>query len=135
MKSIRRQGFASADPVPTFRFDDLWWGGAAQNGWGVAIAQQFQALFAVWFTYDEAGETTWMVIPEGRFTGDHSFFGTAYTATGSRWLGVPYDPAPFKATSIGDAQLFFRSRDSAQLRLLDSSLRTTFTLELERQPF
>ena len=69
-------------------------GGAAtaQNGWGVAINQQYRTLFSVWYTYDAAGRTIWYVIPGGTWTAANTFTGTAYRTTGSRVAGRALQP-------------------------------------------
>jgi hypothetical protein len=67
-KAIQRQVFGPVDPLPVGSFTDLWWGGAAENGWGVAITQQYRKIFAVWYTYDTAGRTVWYVMPDGTWT-------------------------------------------------------------------
>ena len=67
-KAIERQIFGPADATPVATYGDLWWGGAAQNGWGVAISQQYRTLFAVWYTYDASGHTVWYVLPGGSWS-------------------------------------------------------------------
>src|SRR5206468_2021643 len=64
-KALSRQPFGLDDLAPAADAGDMWWGGAAQNGWGLAILQQYRGLFAVWFTYDAAGAPTWLVMPAG----------------------------------------------------------------------
>lgn len=134
-KSIRRQGFGVPDENPLWRYDDLWWGGPQQNGWGIAIAQQHRSIFAVWFGYDEDGETTWFVLPDGRFGTDAEFHGALYATRGARWLGAEFDASAVKATAVADVRMLFRDRDRLQLDLWPRDGSRASRLELTRQPF
>jgi chitinase len=106
-KSLQRQLFGPQDSTPVATYGDLWWGGTAQNGWGVAINQQYRSLFSVWYTYDAAGKTVWYVVPAGNWTAANVYTGTAYRTTGSAWLGAPYDPALLNAQPVGTVTLTF----------------------------
>ena len=44
-KSITRQVFGNGAAVGNY--SDLWWGGAAQSGWGLSVTQHGSAVFAV----------------------------------------------------------------------------------------
>jgi chitinase len=101
VKAIQRQSFGAPDATPVGTFADLWWGGEAQNGWGVSISQQYRALFAVWYTYDQAGRTTWFVVPGGTWVTANTWSGAAYRTVGSPWLGAAYDAAAFSPLPAG----------------------------------
>ena len=71
---------AFGDPaVP--RFDDLWWVGPVENGWGISIVQHGDILFVVVFAYDAAGQPTWYVMPGG-----------SWDATRETYTGRLYSP-------------------------------------------
>jgi hypothetical protein len=108
-KAIQRQAFGPRDSTPTGSFGGLWWGGEAQNGWGVSISQQYRSLFAVWYTYDAAGRTTWFVVPGGTWTAASVWSGTAYRTTSSAWLGAPYNPGAFNPAPVGAIGFSFGS--------------------------
>lgn len=112
-KSIRRQLFGPVDATPVASYGDLWWGGASQNGWGIAISQQYRSLFAVWYTYDQAGRTVWYVIPGGDWTAANTFRGTAYRTTSSSWLGGSYNAAAFNAQPVGSVSFTFNDINNA----------------------
>ena len=85
--------------IPTTTHD-LWWGGPAENGWGLSIIEHsatepdgLPKLFVVLFIYNASGEPVWYVIPDGRW---------AY-GYGSTWSGEIYRPqgAPFHAYDAG----------------------------------
>jgi hypothetical protein len=106
-KSISRNPFGPVDLSASLTVGDMWWGGVAQNGWGLAILQQYRTLFAVWFTYDANGQPAWYVMPSGHWTDAQTWEGRIYRATSSAWLGAAYDPAQFHTTDLGPFRLHF----------------------------
>jgi hypothetical protein len=132
-KSISRQGFGPQDPTPVASYADLWWAGNAQNGWGVAINQQYRTLFSVWYTYDNAGKTVWYVIPGGNWTSANAYSGAAYRVTSSPWLGAAYDPAAFRAQAVGNVSFTFTDMNNAVMTYTIDGV--TQSKALTRQPF
>lgn len=132
-KQVQRQLFGPADSTPVATYGDLWWGGTQQNGWGVAINQQYRSLFSVWYTYDAAGRTTWYVVSGGSWTSATTFTGTAYRTSGSAWLGAPYDPAAFSLQPVGSITFRFVDRDNAFMTYTIDGI--TQTKPITRQPF
>ena len=88
-----------------------WWGGVAQNGWGVAINQQYRTIFAVWYTYDPVGRTVWYLVPGGEWIAANVYRGAAYRTTSSAWLGAIYNPAAFVANSAGTVTFTFNDAE------------------------
>ena len=112
-KSISRQLFGPAEEgAPHKGLGDMWWGGEPQNGWGIALLQQYKEIFGVWFTYDADGAPTWFVMPAGRWATLDSYEGRIYRTTGSPWLGQPYDPRLLKVIDVGSFRYRF-SGDTA----------------------
>ncbi len=107
IKAIQRQPFGVVDSTPVGSYGDLWWGGTAQNGWGVAISQQYRTLFSVWYTYDSSGRTVWYVVPGGTWTAANVFTGAAFRTTGSAWAGAAYNPAALNAQPVGSVTFTF----------------------------
>jgi hypothetical protein len=132
-KSITRQRFGPVDSTPMATYSDLWWGGQAQNGWGVAISQQYRTLFAVWYTYDPAGRTVWYVVPGGSWSAANVFSGTAYRTTGSPWLGRAYDPAAFDVQPVGNVTFTFTDLNNAVMSYTVDGV--SGTRAIVRQPF
>jgi hypothetical protein len=90
-------------------YSDLW---AVTNeaGSGITIAQRpWGAVFAVWFTYDGAGNPAWLMVPSGTWSGPDAFSGAVHQVT--RPGGVP---AP---EVVGDASFSFIDRDHGTVRL------------------
>ncbi|HEX6632737.1 MAG TPA: hypothetical protein VF038_02140 [Usitatibacter sp.] len=132
-KSIVRQPFGVPDKTPIARYGDLWWGGRAQDGWGVAINQQYRTLFAVWYTYDAAGKPAWYVVPGGQWTTASTFTGTAYRTRGSPWLGRAYDASAFGIDPVGSVTFSFTDLSHATMTYTVDGV--TQSKPIERQPF
>lgn len=132
-KSIQRQSFGVPDATPVAKYADLWWGGAAQDGWGVAINQQYRTLFAVWYTYDQAGRTVWYVVPGGAWSAANVFSGTAYRTQGSPWVGAAYNPNALVATPAGSVTFRFDDANHATLGYTVDGV--TGSKPISRQPF
>ncbi len=132
-KQVERQLFGpEVAGAPLHGLGDMWWGGFSQNGWGIAVLQQYRTLFSVWFTYDAAGKPTWYVMPGGTWTSANTFEGRLYRTTGSPWLGRPYDPSAFKANDVGS----FRIRFLGDTATFDYSIDgVAGSMPLERQGF
>ena len=132
-KTIQRQPFGPADSTPVASYGDLWWGGDAQNGWGVAINQQYRSLFAVWYTYDSSGRTVWYVVPSGSWTAANTFAGTAYRTTGSPWIGTAYNPGALVAEPAGSMTFTFTGISTGVMSYSVDGV--TQSKPIARQPF
>lgn len=93
--------------VPSLNAQGLWWGGAAESGWGVNIAHQGDVLFATWFTYDTDGSQMWLVAPETRRTTGNAFSGPLFRTTGNAFSVVTWNPASIGVTQVGTASFTF----------------------------
>ncbi len=113
-KNIVRQPFAGEDGLPKLQVADMWWGGIAQNGWGMNIAQHGRTLFPVWYTYSASGTVTWYAVPGGTWSGN-TFTGDIYSTVSSGWLGVPYNVGSFVATKVGSMSLTFSDQGNATM--------------------
>ena len=114
-KSIQRMRFVAGTQVPSDRLGGLWWGGAAQNGWGLTINQQDETLFVVWYTYDQDGSVAWYVMSGGTWTSADTYSGALYRTRGSAWIGVEYDKSRLEVTRVGTMTLRFSGSDAADL--------------------
>jgi len=111
-KDISRVPFGGWNPPTDMPHGDLWWAGSAQNGWGLAVLQQYSSLFSLWFTYDANGKPTWYVMPSGDWALRDDYRGQIYRAEGPPWLGVPYDVMRHRVVEVGTFRLLF-SGDTA----------------------
>ena len=132
-KVIQREIFGGGAPVGVDH-SDLWWGGATQNGWGIAILQQGAALFTVWYTYDDLGGTTWYVMPTGTWNpANDTYSGNLYRTMGSPWIGVPYDSSVLQVTDAGTCSITFTSGSTATFTYFSEG--HNGSMELVREPF
>jgi hypothetical protein len=131
-KSITRVQFGVPGSTTDVPHGDLWWAGSAQNGWGIAVLQQYTALFALWFTYDENGKATWFVMPSGSWTAKDDYSGVIFKAAGPPWLGVPYDLSRFQLTNVGTFRFLFSGDTATFTYTLDGH---SGTIPLSRIPF
>ena len=112
-KLLTRQLFGPQESgAPLTGLGDMWWGGVAQNGWGIAVLQQYKSLFGVWFTYGASGAPTWFVMPAGRWVTLDSYEGRLYRTTGSPWLGQPYDANLLRPIDVGSFRFRFTGDNS-----------------------
>ena len=132
-KRIVRQDFSTSTPLPLQGLGDMWWGGLAQNGWGIAIMEQPGGLFSVWFTYGADGRPTWFVMPEGRWIDGSTFSGTIYRTRSSPWVSREYDASRLQVGAVGSFTYRFEGRDRALFEYEVDGRRGV--LPLERQPF
>ena len=90
-------------------YSDLW---AVTNdpANGITIAQRPSgAVFAVWFTYDGAGNPAWLMMPAATWSGADEFSGTVHHVARP---GAVADVKP-----VGEALFSFQGRDNGTVRL------------------
>jgi hypothetical protein len=102
------QGYmAVAAGAPANALQDMWWGGPAQNGWGLSIAQSGEQLFGGLYVYRDDGKPVWAFMPGGTWNADHTAFSGPLYAPASSWLG-DYKPAALQVGSpLGTGRLTF----------------------------
>jgi hypothetical protein len=130
-KFVQREVFADGSATAPNR-SDLWWGGSSQNGWGITLLQQASTLFAVWYTYDANGTTTWYVIPGGAWTATDTYEGHLYRTTGSPWVGATYNPASLQVFDAGTFKFQFNGDTASFTYTADGH---TGTVPLVKEPF
>jgi hypothetical protein len=130
-KLVTREIFANGSVVAPDR-SDLWWGGTAQNGWGITVLQQASTLFGIWFTYDANEDPFWYVMPGGTWTASDTYEGHIYRTTGSPWVGAQYDPTKLQVFDVGTYRIQFTGDNASVNYTVDGH---TGTLPLVREPF
>ena len=132
-KAISRQPFGPPESVAApVQAADMWWGGASQNGWGIALLQQYRTIFGVWFTYDASGAPTWFVLPAGYWSSASTWEGRVYRTAGSPWAGRAYDASVLRSTDVGWFTLRFEGGGATLTYAIDGK---PGTMALMRQPF
>jgi serine protease len=112
---------------------DLWWGGTAENGWGMTVQQHGNTQFNVFFVYDGSGKPIWYVMPGCTWNSDFSVCdGQLYKPTGSALNA--YSAAQFAAGPVaGAVSLSFTSTNTATLQYVINGVSGQKTIQ--RQVF
>jgi hypothetical protein len=114
-KALSRLAFGPPDATPVASYGGLWWGGEAQNGWGVTIAQQYRTLFLAWYTYDASGAPTWFSVSGGQWISASAFRGRVTRTSGAAWLGALYSPTAINRVDAGEVTLSFGDSSHATM--------------------
>lgn len=92
-----------ADLAAASNYQDLWWGGAAEDGWGLNLAHEGASIYATWYTFDSDGSPLWLsalMAPAG---------GSRWEGSLLRFSGPPFgpsfDPAAVASATVGSAAL------------------------------
>jgi hypothetical protein len=94
------------DLTKATNFQDLWWAGAAGDGWGVNLTQQGTTIFATWFTYDANRNPLWLSVTATQ-TAAKTYSGTLLRTGGPAFSAVPFDPTKVTRTTVGTATFTF----------------------------
>ena len=96
-------------------WQDMWWSGPAENGWGMSVFQHRDTLFAVIYAYDATGNPTWYVMPGGAWNPDQTVYsGSLYTPTGTPFFS--YDASRLSVgAAVGTIALTFTGSNSGAL--------------------
>ncbi len=111
-KQITRQVFGSGSAP--FNVNDLWWGSASQNGWGINLAQQQGQVFGVWYTYGADRRATWYVMPGGNWSGT-TFSGSLFRTLGSAWIATTYNRNLLQVINVGSMSFNFANANNANM--------------------
>ena len=122
-----------ASAAGPLNYSDMWWAGAAENGWGMSIQQHGNVQFVAIYVYDSTGRPTWYVMPGGTWNANF----TTYTGLLYQPNSAPlnnYTPAQFAAgPSPGNVTLTFTSNSTATMQYTISGVSGQKTLS--RQEF
>lgn len=94
---------------PANPWQDLWWSGTTENGWGMSVVQHRDLLFSIIYAYDEGGQPIWYVIPSGAWNEAHTAFsGAVYIPRGAPFSA--YDASKFDiGAPVGNVTLTFNN--------------------------
>lgn len=138
-RQVQRYAFGTAPATWGRDATDLWWD-PAESGSGIALSQHGGMLFAVWYTYDEAGQPLFVFLPSGNASGDGRFSGDAFTTRGPWFGAATYDASQVRVQPLGSVQLsltplpavegFVPQRGDWSVRLGDGSTLHKFITQL-----
>ena len=103
----------AATPLPAtaaINYQDMWWAGQSESGWGVNLAQQNNTLFATWFIYGANSQPLWLVMSNAQRSGasGNTFVGDLFQTTGTPFSTVPFVPLQASnVTKVGTATFIF----------------------------
>ena len=80
-------------------YTDIWWGGSAENGWGMSVHQTGDTFFAVLYVYDQTGAPVWLVMPNVWSWDGIKLEAPLYTPTSAPYY--QYDASQFDPVSQG----------------------------------
>ena len=132
--SLQAPAQSIAPAIGSVSYQGLWWNapGGSESGWGLNIAHQGNILFATWFTYDEAGQPLWLVIPDAELIATDpesmgyymdmmgmygmggmgsypTYAGTIYRTSGPAFDAATFDAGKVAVTAVGSATIQFVS--------------------------
>jgi hypothetical protein len=113
---------AAAHAAPMSPDPTGYWYNPNESGWGVAIAQQNETLFATLLVYDEQRRPAWFVAPGVRDAGNGAFSGVLYRTSGP-WFGAGFDPGIVENQAVGTLTLQY-----AVLAVGEASIRLSYTV-------
>ena len=105
---------AAAGPA---NYQDLWWAGEAESGWGMSVAQRGNVQFNVLYVYDAAGEPQWIVMPGGTWNPTFTTYtGKLYLTKSAPFSSYDNIAKPDEVTEVGSAAITYSSAATAQLQ-------------------
>jgi hypothetical protein len=105
-------------PTPDFaaasNYQDLWWGGPAEDGWGLNLAHEGDTIYAAWYTFDADGAPLWFSAlmtqtSAGRYAG-------ALTRASGPPFGATFDPSRVALATVGSAELVVQDGNAVAWR-------------------
>jgi hypothetical protein len=63
-------------------------------------------IFAVWFTYDAAGQRTWFVMSSGTWSSSNVYTGTIFATSGPGFTSA-FDPSLVRVSPVGTGTFSF----------------------------
>lgn len=121
-KDITPQPIATGTTSPSFNFTDLWWN-PAEDGWGMAVTQQFDVSFLTWYAYDAAGKPVWYVTDQCKMLGTRCE-GKVYQVTGGVPLTVAWNGSNKKTVEVGTIGLVFTDLNNGDMTYTLNGIRT-----------
>jgi YVTN family beta-propeller protein len=107
------------------------WFNPNESGWGINFTQRGNDIFALWFTYDSAGNAKWYAGPNCTVSAN-SCSGTLYQVTGPTFFGTDFDPSKRNVTAVGSLTVNFSGNDAASFTYNVGSI--TRTVAIQREP-
>lgn len=104
-KNITQQWFGAVRAAPAIDYTDLWWN-PDESGWGVALTQQYDIIFAAWYTYNAVGQAVWYVASNCAVSGN-ACSGDVYEASGGSMLTSIWNGSHKLVKQVGNVTFTF----------------------------
>lgn len=120
-------------------YSDLWWK-PTEAGWGLTLSHQGDSIFALWYTYGEAGRDQWISASSMTLQPDGSFRGALQRPeTGVPLAQIEGATTSFPVPEIGTAELVFIDGENARFSyqigdISQSKLITRFVAVADGEP-
>lgn len=134
-KAIIRQVFKTSGQQSNVDYTDLWWN-SSESGWGIELTQQYETIFATWYTYNDKGEAIWYVASDCKMNAADAVPGCAgelYMVTGGTGMTVPWNAATKLTTPVGSLSITFSDASNGTMNYTING--TSATRAITRQVF
>jgi hypothetical protein len=103
-------------PALATNYQDWWWAGAAESGWGINLGHQGGTIFAAWFVYDVNRNPVWFTAVATKPAGNtgETYTGKLFQSRGAFYGLTPFTPSN-DATEVGTATFSFTDGKNANL--------------------
>jgi uncharacterized protein (DUF1800 family) len=134
MSAVLMCAGASLSAAQSTNYTDLWWGGAAESGWGIHIAHHGDQIFSTWYTYDTDGSQLFVTLsgcnlsPGGKFNGTVCE-GDLYRTTGTPITAATFVSANTTLSKMGTGKLSFTGPNAATFNYKIGAVNITKSLE------
>jgi hypothetical protein len=108
-------------------YQGLWWGGPAEDGWGINLAHQGDVIYMTWYTYDATGRPSWLALVASR-TAPGTYAGPILEVRGSPYDVTPYNPALKVSQTVGSGTLAFADASNGTLAFTAKSVSRTIAI-------
>ena len=116
-------------------YQDLWWVGPSEDGWGINLSHQANTMFATWFIYGANSQPLWLVMSNAQRSGasGNTFVGDLFQTTGTAFSVTPFVPLqPANVTKVGTATFVFSDARTGTLTYTVNSAQVV--KQITRQP-
>lgn len=90
-----------------------WWGGPAENGWGLSIIEQGNTLVAGWYFFDAGGRPTWLIVPGCAWNANKTVCSGNLQQSTASWFGN-YRASTLASRIVGTATFSFNSAEAGR---------------------